>query len=282
MRVVTGKQIVQMNALEAARWAGKFQGTIVDLGAGDGRFVQALARQQPGLAAIGIDLIANRMRRASRTAGGNALFVVADALALPAELHGLAQRVTINFPWGSLLHGLLEGHAGLLTGLRAVGCRGASIEVLLNAGALAEAGWTLEAGASRVVEVLHGAEIVIAATRLIGPGELRQARTTWGKRLAFGRDPRAVRIAATLGAPGSEARSNWAWDRAPNRFENPQGSAWLCYSPRLAGTEPVLSGICEPFCSAGRVSAQPHPDDSGASPQEGGLVARAGTRAPQI
>ena len=49
----------------------------------------------------------------------------------------------------------------------------------------------------------------------------------------------------------------------------------------LAGNEPAYF-LCEPFCSVGRVGAQPHRDASGATPQEGGLVARSSTRAPKI
>ena len=37
----------------------------------------------------------------------NALFVVAAAERVPAELHGLADELTILFPWGSLLRGAL-------------------------------------------------------------------------------------------------------------------------------------------------------------------------------
>ena len=198
MRIVNGKHVRQMEAAEVAAWTAGYQATTVDLGAGDGRFVRHLARQHPGQGAIGVDLNEANLRTASRAASGNALFVVADALALPAELSRVATRVTINFPWGSLLRGLLTGHPGLLTGLGAVGSGGTTLEIRLNAGALAEAGWTLEAGRERVAAVLRDAGAQVGATRDLGPADLRRWPTTWAKRLAFGRDPRAVRIDATL------------------------------------------------------------------------------------
>ena len=197
MRTVNGKHVRQMDAAEVAAWAADQRETIVDLGAGDGRFVRHLARQ-PGVGAIGVDLCEANLRIASRAAGGNALFVVADALALPGELSRVATRVTVNFPWGSLLRGLLSGHPGLLAGLGAIGRGGTSLEIRLNAGALAEAGWTLEAGSERVAAVLRDAGIYVGATRILGPADLRRWPTTWAKRLAFGRDPRASRVESTV------------------------------------------------------------------------------------
>ena len=198
MRVVNGRHVRRMDAAEVAAWTAGYRQTTVDLGAGDGRFVRYLASRHPRFGAIGVDLCEANFKIASRQAAGNALFVVADALALPDELSRVATRVTINFPWGSLLRGLLTGHPGLLAGLGAVGSGGTTIEIRLNAGALAEAGWGLEAGGERVTAVLRDAGVKVGATRALGPADLRRWPTTWAKRLAFGRDPRAVRIDATI------------------------------------------------------------------------------------
>ena len=88
---------------------------MIDLGTGDGRFVLAAAAADPDTLVIGIDASAGAMAEASRRAarparrGGlpNALFVVAAAEALPPELDGVADVVTIQLPWGSLLRGAL-------------------------------------------------------------------------------------------------------------------------------------------------------------------------------
>ena len=83
----------------------------IDIGAGDGRAVIATALAEPTSLVIGLDADAASMvessRRAVRGRVSNALFVVAAAEALPAELVGIAERVTIRFPWGSLLRGCL-------------------------------------------------------------------------------------------------------------------------------------------------------------------------------
>ena len=198
MRVINGKHARRMDGAEVAAWAAAFGETTVDLGTGDDRFVRHLTEGPSRVGAIGVDLCEATLQGAARGSGGNALFVVADALALPADLGGIATRVSVNFPWGGLLRGLVDGHPGLLAGLEAVGRGGAALEIRVNAGALAEVGWTLKTGSERVAAVLHDAGAKIGGTRVVGPAELRRWPTTWAKRLAFGRDPRAVLIEATL------------------------------------------------------------------------------------
>ncbi len=198
MRIVNGKHVRQMDEAAVAAWTAGYQETIVDLGTGDGRFVRHLSGQHPGVGVIGVDVCAANLRIASREVVRNALFVVADALALPDELSRVATHVTVNFPWGSLLRGFLTGHPGLLAGLGAVGSGGATLDIRLNAGALGEAGWTLEAGSERVTLLLRDAGLHVGPTRVLGPADLCRWPTTWAKRLAFGRDPRAIWIDATL------------------------------------------------------------------------------------
>lgn len=75
----------------------------------------ARARAEPDALVIGMDANAAAMAEASRraarpaTRGGlsNAIFVVASAERPPTELVGMADELTIQFPWGSLLRGVL-------------------------------------------------------------------------------------------------------------------------------------------------------------------------------
>src|SRR5690606_36598188 len=97
-------------------------------------------------------------------------------------------------PWGSLLTGLLDADPALLSGLMSVALPSTTVDVRLNAGALAEAGWRLEEGAAHIREVLaaHGLRMKRPVT-LHAP-DLRAYPTTWAKRVAFGRDPRALHL----------------------------------------------------------------------------------------
>jgi 16S rRNA (adenine(1408)-N(1))-methyltransferase len=179
---------------------------LVDVGTGDGRFVRSAALADPGVFAIGLDACREPLWRAARTAPPNALYVIANALALPRELDGRATHLTINFPWGSLLAGLLEGDPALpaLPARLAASARpGAALDVRLNAGALAEAGRTLEDGGAAVRAALQRAGFALRPPVALGPGDLRACPTTWAHRLAFGRDPRALWLHGTLAVPGA-------------------------------------------------------------------------------
>jgi hypothetical protein len=127
---------------------------LIDVGTGDGRYVLHVARTSPTWFALGVDACRENLREASRKAPSNALYVIANALTLPGELGGMASKVTINFPWGSLLTGLLDGEAMLVEGLLAIARPGAPLEIRVNAGVLAEAGYTLEFGRARIWRAL--------------------------------------------------------------------------------------------------------------------------------
>ena len=104
----------------------------LDLGTGDGRYVTHLAAALPRWLVVGVDACREPLRERSRKAGPNTLFVVANALALPAELDGIAHRVSINFPWGSLLRAVATGDRPVLQNLRQACSPGALLEVIIG------------------------------------------------------------------------------------------------------------------------------------------------------
>ena len=170
----------------------------VDLGTGDGRFVLAAAAAQPGRLVVGVDASAAGMaeasRRATRRPGrgglGNALFVVAAAEALPAELDGVADLVTVHFPWGSLLRGLLGADPRVLGGLARLMRPGASLRMLVSSTARdrrAGVGPVHEASL-RGLDAAYGRHgLAVAAVRPATPADVAAAHSTWGKRLGAGR-----------------------------------------------------------------------------------------------
>lgn len=200
---IRGKDSSYLAAADLAAMARDYAEVLLDLGTGDGRYVREMACAHPDWLAIGLDACREGLRDRSRTAppGGNALFVIANALALPPGLAGLATRIVINFPWGSLLRGLLDDDPALLDGLRASARPGAVLECRLNGGALAEVGRALDDGATRVQQALRAAGFAPAPTgpRPLDAPALRACPTTWAKRLAFGRDPRAIYLRAVRG-----------------------------------------------------------------------------------
>jgi 16S rRNA (adenine(1408)-N(1))-methyltransferase len=192
MEIIRGKHASFMDASALGERLARYQTVHIDIGTGDGRLVQHIAQTSPHCFVIGIDACRENLHEVSRRVPENALFVIANAQTLPSELYGLASQITINFPWGSLLEGLLANNSSLLAGLDSIARPDARPEVRLNAGALAEAGWSLVEGAARIREVLAVNGFKVQRPIAMTAHELSAYPTTWAKRLAFGRDPRAV------------------------------------------------------------------------------------------
>ncbi|MCA0458794.1 MAG: class I SAM-dependent methyltransferase [Chloroflexi bacterium] len=192
METLRGKHASFMDSAALAERLAVYSTIHMDMGTGDGRYVAHVAQARPDTFVIGVDACRENLIDISRRAPANTLFVIANAQALPSELTGLAAHISINFPWGSLIEGLLNGDVGLMAGLMAVARPNAVIDVRLNGGALAEAGWELEAGAARVQAVLAANGFVMQPVKPMPTAELKPFPTTWAKRIAFGRDPRAM------------------------------------------------------------------------------------------
>jgi 16S rRNA (adenine(1408)-N(1))-methyltransferase len=197
---IRGKTSAEVDMDRLACGVASYGEVLIDIGTGDGRYVLHVARSCPNWFVIGVDACRENLRKASRKAPPNALYVIANALALPEkELDTTASKITINFPWGTLLTGLLDGESMLLEGLLAIARPGAELEIRLNAEALREAGYTLKSGGARVGQALDdGGFEVVGDLQWLDDRELRRCQTTWAKRLAYGRDPRAVCLRTML------------------------------------------------------------------------------------
>lgn len=79
MRILTGREITEVDVGESHRLTAACAAVALDLGTGDGRSVVRAARRR-------LDANPTGMRRASGHAPANAIFVVAAAESLPAEL----------------------------------------------------------------------------------------------------------------------------------------------------------------------------------------------------
>ena len=196
MDTIHGKHTHVLDAASFHAHASRYHEVLLDIGAGDGRYTLHTARRRPECLAIGLNACADGLRKSSRTAPANALYVVANALALPNELANIASHVTINFPWGSLLSALLDADQTLAAGLRAVTRPGATLEIRLNMGALAEIGCPPEAAPDQVRHTLWNSGFTDMHACSLGTAELRSFPTTWAKRLAYGRDPRGLLLRA--------------------------------------------------------------------------------------
>ncbi|MFF0492399.1 class I SAM-dependent methyltransferase [Nocardia sp. NPDC004068] len=183
---------------------GRYARVLVDLGTGDGRAVRAAAAADPERLAIGIDAHAAGMVETSRRIlrGGvpNALFVVAAAERLPRELDAVADAVTIDFPWGSLLRGLLTADSVVLGELARIMKPDATLTIRVSVSdrdhgsGLSALDNPAQLTALVTPYASHGLTITDIHP-LSGP-EVVASGSTWGKRLGAGVRRPAWRIEA--------------------------------------------------------------------------------------
>jgi 16S rRNA (adenine(1408)-N(1))-methyltransferase len=172
---------------------------------------------------VGVDANAEAMTTASRRAaakpsrGGlpNAVFVVAAAEALPTELDGVADLVTVHFPWGSLLRGLLGADAATMTGLTRVLRPGATLQMLLSstdrdrsAGVAPIQAATLAA----LAESYASWGLAVTQLRPATAADVAAAHSSWGKRLDAGTRRPAWLLRARFASSGGR----YAPSRAPS------------------------------------------------------------------
>ncbi|EYF04303.1 class I SAM-dependent methyltransferase [Chondromyces apiculatus] len=218
MRAQIGKTLVDLGPAELrARLEGHAH-VLIDVGTGDGRFVYRWASANPDTLCIGIDAVGERMREVSHRAsrkparGGrpNALFIVASAQALPEELDGLADTLTINYPWSSLFTALVLPDPEVLAGLRRLVRPGAELVTLLNQSVLDDRPYAERLGLPPLTDERVEAELRPAY--LAAGFELRENRlldgdaphqTSWGQHLTLGSGRRTRLVTAQAVAAAS-------------------------------------------------------------------------------
>lgn len=195
MDLLFGKRVERADALDAAG----YERVVVDVGAGDGRWIYRLARAHPTWLCVAVDADAAAMRATSWRArrkparGGapNAVFLRMAAEALPDALERTADEVHVQYPWGSLLRAV-TAPGEVLSRIARVGKAGALLRVMVNASALGE---EVRPDALRDAYEAAGVEITTLAWTQAA------AATSWGRRVA--RDGRALVIEGTVGRYGA-------------------------------------------------------------------------------
>lgn len=118
--------------------------------------------------------MADNLRAASRRAGDNALFgrlALADA---PGQLAGIADRLTVLFPWGSLLAAVSGRDPAGLARLRRMCRPGAAVHLLFEP--------TSDPGELPALLAAGGLDL---RGRTVPVEEARSLPTTWAKKLGY-------------------------------------------------------------------------------------------------
>jgi 16S rRNA (adenine(1408)-N(1))-methyltransferase len=140
LRQVLGKKIVEMTADDFAQIRAGFEQVVIDLGAGDGKFAYRYAKENPHALVLAIDADKNQLEEVSikvtkkPAKGGlpNVLCLWHAVTELPAELDQVADQVFINFPWGSLLAGIVKQEPSTLAAIANIAKPGAEVVIYVS------------------------------------------------------------------------------------------------------------------------------------------------------
>jgi 16S rRNA (adenine(1408)-N(1))-methyltransferase len=156
--------------------------------------------------------MAEASRRATRppTRGGlpNALFVVAAAERLPRELFGVADELTILFPWGSLLRGALAIDEAAAQGIVSLLRPGAWVTVTVSMtprDGLALASLDAPGAGRDLAERWACLGLDLASLAPSTAEELQATWSTWARRLGAGQARPAWRFTLRRRGPGNTA-----------------------------------------------------------------------------
>lgn len=158
-----------------------------------------MAPEAPERLFIGIDANAAGLRRLSGRAAHaripNVVYVRAAVEALPPELDGIADRVTIVLPWGSLLATVARPAVSLLRGVRSLCQPGAILTVVIGVDPARDGAELRRLGLHPLADCGPESELsagygaagfVLTSVRALHPEDLAQWPSTWARRLAHG------------------------------------------------------------------------------------------------
>jgi 16S rRNA (adenine(1408)-N(1))-methyltransferase len=203
-RVIGKDRTARFDADALTELRARYDATTVDVGTGDGRFAYQLASADATRLVIGIDALdepmgevaARAARKPARGGRANLLLVRAPIEALPPELNGIADDVSVQLPWGSLLEGIVLAREDVLGGLAALCRPGARLEITLNGEIWLDStparyehlpAPTPEYVADVVAAGLARVGIHFGGARYASAESAKALPTTWARRLGHGR-----------------------------------------------------------------------------------------------
>jgi len=126
----------------------------------------------------------------------NTGFILAAAESLPDDLTGVADRVTVQFPWGSLLRGILSVEGPVVANLARMAAPGATLTVLWSVvdRDRAALGPAVPLRPSR--ERFAAVGLVVRELRPATAADIARTGSSWAKRLRAGADRPVILLRA--------------------------------------------------------------------------------------
>ncbi len=197
---IIGKKSHQLSADDLRELVAGYSRVVIDFGCGDGMLPYRLAQQNPDVFYIGIDAAreslavasAKAAKKPSRGGCANALFLCSNVLDDMPDLHGIADEIQWNFPWGSLMRALVASDANAMGNMIAASKKEADFVFYLNLYVFENDNQRTDMGLPEIdndfVEntlrpTWKKLGIVVEETSFLPPDKLKDHPSTWAGRL---------------------------------------------------------------------------------------------------
>lgn len=201
MKVITGKSIKDLDKNEIENILKVYKKVEIDLGTGDGRYVYKNAKVNHETLFIGIEPIQKQLENYSRKSQkeniSNALYILGSIEYFPEELIGIADKLTIILPWGSLLQSITNPNYEKTSLISSILKSNGVCEIILGYSQEHEPTETerLELQnlsedylKSTVIPMFGKNNLHLTEIKSLGKSDLKSIESTWSKKLSFGND----------------------------------------------------------------------------------------------
>jgi 16S rRNA (adenine(1408)-N(1))-methyltransferase len=184
---------------------------IIELGCGDGKLLYKLAKSNLDKFYIGIDsnekgLEDISLKISKKPAKGgldNIIFLKASAESLPDQLSNQANEILVNFPWGSLLSGLITNEELVLKNIIQIAKNGANLEIFLTYNEKFEDSYIQERDLptlsyefinNNLRKLYESKGIIIKETKILSEEEKLDLQSSWAKKILRKRNREIFKI----------------------------------------------------------------------------------------
>jgi 16S rRNA (adenine(1408)-N(1))-methyltransferase len=201
MKVIKGNKVIEYSAAELTEACLSFDKIEIDIGTGDGRYIYKNALRSPNTFFIGIDPNQKQLEMYSKKALKNKItnisFVLNSIENLQEDFNGIADVVTINLPWGSLLQAIALPNETIITKFSTMLKTNGILKIIFGYTQETEPGEVNRLGLSiidlnyinkAIGPAFQQQRLKLTNAHLVQKSELKNFESTWSKKLSFGKD----------------------------------------------------------------------------------------------
>lgn len=213
--IITSRNRVLTTIKDVLSQITEYHKIVVDIGCGDGKFIYNLAKKHPEDFYIGIDASNKLLTKTAAklhkkpVKGGvdNLIFLVSEITSVPEELQNIASEIYINFPWGSLLEGLINVEIETIKKIVNIGKQDAKLHIFFSYDEKFEANFVQERNLPALSRSYLETEwkskiedfgISVETIEELDADEKQNIHTSWGKELLDTRDRVVFKITGII------------------------------------------------------------------------------------